>query len=329
MKVLITGGAGFVGGALAGALASEGVEVDIADNFSRGSKDGHLRDLIDKEAVRLVDADLTNADGLGELSDDYDYIYHLAAIIGVRNVMEKPQEVLWNNVAMMGHLLNYARRQKSLKRFVFASTSEVYAGSLQHLDMAFPTPETTPIALTDLAHPRTSYMLSKLYGEAMCQLSDLPVTIVRPHNFYGPRMGMSHVIPELLARAYRCPPGEGLEVFSPDHLRTFCFIDDAVRLVRALAESDGGLGGTFNVGVEEPEYNILQVAQIVLQTVGVSLDLIPGETHAGSPARRSPDMTATHSVVDARAEISLSEGIERTWAWYRERLDNPALEMAV
>ena len=172
-------------------------------------------------------------------------------------------------------------------------------------------------------------MLSKLYGEAMCQLSDLPVTIVRPHNFYGPRMGMSHVIPELLARAYRCPPGEGLEVFSPDHLRTFCFIDDAVRLVRALAESDGGLGGTFNVGVEEPEYNILQVAQIVLQTVGVSLDLIPGETHAGSPARRSPDMTATHSVVDARAEISLSEGIERTWAWYRERLDNPALEMAV
>jgi UDP-glucose 4-epimerase len=329
MKVLITGGAGFVGGALASALAAEGMEIDIADNLSRGLKDEYLSDLIEGNAVRLIDADLTKADGLGGLSDDYTYIYHLAAIIGVRNVMEKPQEVLWNNVAMTGHLLDVARRQKDLKRFVFASTSEVYAGSLQHLDMVFPTPETTPIALTDLAQPRTSYMLSKLYGEAMCQQSNLPFTIVRPHNFYGPRMGMSHVIPELLARAYRCPPGEGLEVFSADHLRTFCYIDDAVRLVRALAESDGGLGGTFNVGVEKPEHSILQVAQIVLETVGVSLELIAGETHIGSPARRSPDMTATHNVIKARAEISLSKGIAKTWTWYRKRLDNPASEMAI
>jgi UDP-glucose 4-epimerase len=329
MKVLITGGAGFVGGALASALAAEGMQIDIADNLSRGLKDEYLDDLIDSRAVRLVDADLTKADGLGGLSDDYAYIYHLAAIIGVRNVMEKPQEVLWNNVAMTGHLLDVARRQKDLKRFVFASTSEVYAGSLQYIDMAFPTPETTPIALTDLAHPRTSYMLSKLYGEAMCQQSALPMTIVRPHNFYGPRMGMSHVIPELLARAYRCQPGEGLEVFSPDHLRTFCFIDDAVRLVRALAESDGGLGGTFNVGVEKPEYSILQVAQIVIETVGVALELVGGETHTGSPARRSPDMTATHDVIKTQAEISLADGVARTWAWYRERLDDPTSEMAV
>ena len=87
------------------------------------------------------------------------------------------------------------------KLFVFASTSEVYAGSLEHFGLPIPTPETAPLGLPDLGRPRTTYMLSKIYGEALCRHAGLPFTILRPHNLYGPRMGMAHVIPELHARA--------------------------------------------------------------------------------------------------------------------------------
>src|SRR5262249_42666036 len=146
------------------------------------------------------------------------------------------------------NVIKVARRQTDLRRLIFPSTSEVYAGTLQYFGMPFPTPETTPLTVTDLAQPRTSYMLSKIYGEALCHHADVPFTIVRPHNVYGPRMGMAHVIPELLKRAYQAPTGGRLSVSSADHKRTFCYVDDAVEFIVRLAEAPTGLSGTFNIG---------------------------------------------------------------------------------
>ena len=88
--------------------------------------------------------------------------------------------------------IDIAKKQKRLKRLLFASTSEVYAGTLRYHGLEFPTTEETPLTVSDLRHPRTSHMLSKIYGEALLRQSNLPYTIFRPHNFYGPRMGMSH-----------------------------------------------------------------------------------------------------------------------------------------
>jgi nucleoside-diphosphate-sugar epimerase len=92
---------------------------------------------------------------------------------------------------MLENVLTLARDQRDFSRFLFASTSEVYAGTLQYFGMPIPTPENTPLAMTALDEPRTSYMISKIMGEAMCQQSGLPFTIFRPHNVYGPRMGMA------------------------------------------------------------------------------------------------------------------------------------------
>src|SRR5260370_36313409 len=107
----------------------------------------------------------------------------------------------------VGNVIGFARSETELRRLVFPSTSEVYAGTLQYFGMPFPTPETTPLAITDLAQPRASYMLSKIYGEALCQHAGVPFTIVRPHNVYGRRMRMAHAVPERLNRTHQNPTG--------------------------------------------------------------------------------------------------------------------------
>src|SRR5262249_20176530 len=177
--------------------------------------------------VKLYQFDVRDAQKVQELPKDYDQIYHFAAIIGVQNVLKRPYFVLADNMLMLLNIIQLATKQSRLKRFIFASTSEVYAGTLQKFSLPIPTPETVSLALPDLDHPRTSYMLSKIYGEALIHQAQVPFTIVRPHNFYGPRMGLSHVIPELLKKAHFAKMGEPIEVFSIDHRRTFCFIRDA------------------------------------------------------------------------------------------------------
>jgi nucleoside-diphosphate-sugar epimerase len=160
-------------------------------------------------------------------------------------------------------------------------------------------------------------MLSKVYGEAACHYAELPFTIVRPHNIYGPRMGLSHVVPELLQRVYGADEGGTLEVFSPRHQRTFCYVDDAVELIRRAAESDACEGETLNVGAEEPEIAIVELAQLIAAVVGKQLKIVPGGDTAGSPPRRRPDMKRTRSLTGFEPVISLREGIERTYEWYR------------
>jgi UDP-glucose 4-epimerase len=315
-KTLIIGGAGFVGAHLARALLGAGERVDVLDNFSRGVRDPFLEET-GRLGAGLIDADVLNPAACARLDEGYSVIYQFAAIIGVRHVLERPYEVLLKNVMIQAAAIELARRQKALQRFVFTSTSEVYAGSLLHMQMPIPTPESVPLALTDLSHPRTSYMLSKLYGEAMCHQSRLPFTIVRPHNIYGPRMGLVHVLPELMARARALPRGGQLEVASVDHRRAFCYIDDAVQLLIRLAAAPDGRGGTFNLGNQEQELSIGEVARLVLQAVGrTDLQLVARPETPGSPQRRCPEMSQTLAVTGFHPAIGLEEGISRTYAWY-------------
>lgn len=317
MKALITGGAGFIGYHLTKELLDNGYQIVLADNFSRGVKDRFLLELEQNPDVTFLSMDLAIKENVEKLGLDFDYIYHLAAIIGVQNVLDHPYDVLKKNVQLLFHMIDLAKRQEHLKRFIFASTSEIYAGTLQYYDMAIPTPETTPLTITPLEHPRTSYMLSKIYGEALLQQCGIPFTIVRPHNFYGPRMGMSHVIPELLKKAYIADTDEKLEVFSVDHRRTFCYISDAVTMIRMLAESADAAGQAFNIGNEMPEISIMEVAQIVLKAVGKELEIEAKPATAGSPSRRCPSMEKTEECIGYRGTIALMEGIQKTFDWYK------------
>ncbi len=320
MRILITGGAGFIGAHLARRLLADDARVDLIDDLSRGRMDADLAALAAQPGLRCIARDLLAPDCFDDLGSDYDIVFHLAAIVGVANVTRQPAAVLRRNLEMQLAALDFARRQVRLRRFVFASTSEVHAGTQALFDLPVPTPEGAPVALPDLAQPRATYLLSKVYGEALCHHADLPFTIIRPYNIYGPRMGMAHVVPELLRRAERTPEGGSLTVYSMNHRRAFCYVGDAVELIARLALAEDALGGVFNVGNQAEEVSVGQLAELVAATVGRRLTLAPGPDTPGSPSRRCPDLSRTSTATGYVAGVSLPVGLSRTYDWYRDHV---------
>lgn len=330
MKILITGGAGFIGGHLANLLLqNDGAQIDLLDNFSRAVHDPFLEKLKANPNVGLVEEDLLEHGALDDLADDYTHIVHFAAIVGVVHVLNKPYEVLRKNEGMMFAALDLAHRQKNLERFVFASTSEIVAGTLLEYGIDVPTPETTPICMPDPSDVRHTYLLSKLYGEALCHHSGMPFTCVRPHNVYGPRMGLVHVVPELAKKIHALDEGSDLEVFSPEHKRAFCYVDDAVEIIARLMTGGEDSKGVFNLGTQDPEVTIKEVAQTVVDVIGKPINLVDGPTMTGSPTRRCPDMSKTTSACGYASQVSLKDGIDKTLAWYDEFVFNSGGPSAV
>ncbi|MFC7049272.1 NAD-dependent epimerase/dehydratase family protein [Emcibacter nanhaiensis] len=319
-KILITGGAGFIGLHLAEKLLKSGNEIHLLDNFARAAKDPDLEAFLSQKNVTLIEADLLDPSFIDKLDTDYNIIYHFAAIIGVPHVLGRPYEVLTKNVELLSNIIEFAKKQKNLNRLVFASTSEIYAGTLKYFDLPIPTPEDTPLGLTDLAEPRTSYMLSKIYGEAMCHHSKLPFTIIRPHNVYGPRMGMSHVVPILLERAYKLEGDVPLKVYSPTHKRTFCYVDDAVDLLERVALTPECEGVALNLGSTDDEITMETLALAIIKTTGKGKGLTYMPETEGSVPRRCPDMTKAMELTGYQSKVSLEEGLARTFEWYKQNI---------
>ncbi len=227
--VLITGGSGFIGLHLAKFLLKKKYTVHVLDDFSRGLNDADFKEVLPNKSFKLYKLNLLKKKL--NINFQYNYIFHLAAIVGVSNVIKSPYKVLTNNILILEKVIEFAKKQKKLKRFFFSSSSEVYADSIKYKFAKIPTDEKVTLVIKNLENKRSSYFISKIYGEMMCFHSGLPITIIRPHNIYGPRMGMSHVIPELLKRCYFLEDKKKLGVYSPSHKRTFCYIDDAIQMI--------------------------------------------------------------------------------------------------
>ena len=319
-KVLITGGAGFIGYHLAKKLSNNDYHITIADNNARGVVDKELKELKELSNVDYIQLDVLQKNELNKLDRDYDFIFHMAAIIGVVHVLNHPYEVLTKNISMLENIIDFSREQNSLKRLFFASTSEIYAGTLKHFDLIVPTKEDTPLTVTDLTHPRTSYMLSKIYGEALCQQSGVPFTLFRPHNIYGPRMGMAHVIPEQLRKAYDAKNGDSVAVFSVNHTRCFCYIDDAIEMLCKMMESSKCEGEVLNLGTQNPEISMKEVAKVCFLAAGKKLKIDIKPDSPGSPTRRGPDMSKTINLINFESQVNFVNGVGRTYDWYRKNI---------
>ncbi len=320
-KVLITGGAGFIGLSLAKKLAKENFEVHLLDNFSRAVMDLELNETLAQPNIKVLEIDLSDQESCKKIDLNYSYIFHLAAIIGVSHVTKNPYSVLTENISMLKNIIEVANTQNKLSRFFFSSTSEVYAGTLEKFDIPIPTPEDTPLTVSNLEDARSSYMLSKIYGEAMCHHSGLPFTIFRPHNVYGPRMGMSHVVPEQLFKAYSSSENQTIEVFSPSHTRSFCFIDDAVELMYNLLD-DKCKNLVFNLGSDFQEISILELVKICHQIIGKNLNIVEMDDTAGSPTRRAPDITLAKKLLNYQPMVDLETGVKKTYLWYEDNVFN-------
>lgn len=320
-KILITGGAGFIGYHLASRLAEDkGNHVTLLDNFSRGQKDILFEALTARPNVKSLSLDITKEPALNNVDDDYDEVYHFAAMLGVRNVLEKPHEVLRVNSIATLFLLDWFCRSKS-KKIVFASTSEVYAWTHKIMPLPIPTPEDVPLVLTDIEDPRATYAASKIFGEVSvrqyCKIYHKPFTIVRYHNVYGPRMGNQHVIPEMCSRILG---GENpLAVYSGENTRSFCYVSDAVEATLLAMREKSSEGATFNVGNDEEEIKILDLSKKILKKMGLQVPVVSKPVTHDPVSRRCPDLKKARALLNYKPQVSLEEGLSVTLDWYKNQ----------
>lgn len=312
-RVLITGGAGFVGLHLARRLLRDGAEPVLLDDFSRGADDADLAEIRRHAAVVTHDLTTPLPDRLP--GKDFDAVYHLAAVVGVQRANEQPGRVLRTNLLATLHLLDWCRAHPPGALFL-SSTSEVADGALRAGLSAFPSPEELPFVLTDPRAPRSSYALSKIVSETLFlqQNTGARVRIGRYHNIYGPRMGRSHVIPQFIERALS--GANPFDIYGDAQTRAFCYIDDAVDATTGLTR----LGGTepiiANIGNDREEIRIRDLAQRVLDLAAAQPEITVHRPPAGSPDRRLPELSVLRGVLGYEPKTDLDTGLRETFDWY-------------
>jgi len=261
MRVLITGGAGFIGSHLADHYVSAGNAVTLLDNFSTGSltNTAHL-----DGKVTTIDGDIRNIELVDELTKDADLVLHMAAALGVNTILESPLESMSTNITGSEVVLNAAAKYN--KRIIIASTSEIYGKNTKQ-----PLSETDDRVVGAPQKIRWTYSDAKAIEEAMAfalhQEKKLPVTTVRLFNTAGPRQtgryGM--VVPRFVQAALKNEPltiyGDGTQS------RVFCHVADAVQAIASMAASEATIGDVFNVG-GTGEVTIMQLAEQVIKITG-------------------------------------------------------------
>jgi nucleoside-diphosphate-sugar epimerase len=318
VRYLLTGGAGFLGSALARRLLADGDEVIVLDDFSRPS-------------VRLLPADceirhgdVRNPNTVTWAMRGCDRVVHLAYKQGTRVFYDEPRKVLDVAVHGMTAVLT-ACEATGCRDMLLVSSSEAY-----QVPPVVPAPETVPLTVPDVLNPRYSYgggkILSELMAVAWARTGTLDrLIIVRPHNIIGPDMGREHVIPEFclqmnrLVREY--PDPAQVTTFgiqgTGEETRSFCWIGDCIDQLCLLLDKATPGQGIYHVGTMD-ERTISEVAHAVAACYGREIKVVPGTLQEGSPLRRLPDTFKIRALGYA-PKVPFSEAVARTVRWYQDR----------
>jgi UDP-glucose 4-epimerase len=312
VRALLTGGAGFIGSHLAERLLELGHEVHVLDNLSTGSID-NIAHLKGRAGFHYVIDTVTNEPLLAEMIDQCDVVYHLAAAVGVKLIVEQPVHTIETNVHGTEVVLKHANKKKKL--VVIASTSEVYGKSAD-----VPFREGADLVLGATVKHRWAYACSKLIDEflalAYWKEKKLPIIIVRLFNTVGPRQTGQYgmVLPTFVRQALA---GQPITVFGDGtQSRSFTYVADVVDALVKLAQEPRAIGEVFNIGNTE-EVSIRELADRVKRIAGSSspVQLVPYDEayEAGfeDMPRRVPDISKVAQLVGFQPRLGLDEIICR------------------
>jgi len=320
VRYLITGGAGFIGSHLAEELLRQGNEVSIIDNLSTGSID-NISHLKSKEAFRYAIDDIANEQLLAEHIDWCDTVFHLAAAVGVKLIVESPVQTIETNI--YGTQLVFKHASKKKRKVILASTSEVYGKSEK-----VPFSEEDDMVLGPTRKSRWSYAASKAVDEFLAlsytKEKTLPTVIARLFNTVGPRQvghyGM--VIPTFISQAL---DGKPITVFGDgNQSRCFCYVGDTVEGLIRLSLSDDTIGKVFNLGTNE-EITINELAEKVKQLVNPSVEIkhIPYEKAYEEGfedmRRRMPDISRIREAIGFKPTKKIDEILNLTTEHFRKQ----------
>lgn len=310
MRVLVAGGAGFIGSTMCRKLIERGDHVVCVDNLITGSAE-NIKPVLDHERATFVQADI--ADDEVEVEGPFDAVVNLASPASPADFEPLALEILATGSRGVANMLELAMRKGA--RFLQASTSEVYGEPHVH-----PQPETYWGNVNPIG-PRSMYDEAKRFGEALTtayhRRYGLDVRIARIFNTYGPGMRADdgRVVSNFVTQALRGQPltvyGDGLQT------RSFCFVDDEVDGLLALLGSS--YVGPVNIGNDE-ELTMLQLAELVLELVGSSSEIVYTELPVDDPSQRRPDLTLARRELGWQPQVSIDEGLARTIEWFRARV---------
>lgn len=320
MRILITGGAGFIGGHLTEALLKRGDDVVIADNFSTGSRENIFP--VNGKSAEVVEMDIAcQADKLRELIRNADAVFHLAAAVGVELVVNEPIRTIQTNIDGSANVIKAAAEFD--KRIFIASTSEVYGKSENDRFC-----ENDDLLIGSPYHSRWSYACSKLLDEfylmAYHQSAGLRGTVVRFFNTVGPRQTGKYgmVVPRFITAALQNKP---LKVYGDgEQSRCFCHVFDVVRALLLLLDNDASIGEIFNIGSDRL-ISIKELAQLVISELNSQsvIEYIPySEAYSKGfedMRRRKPSTGKLQHLVNWQPENSLEKIISDVAAEIRKK----------
>jgi dTDP-glucose 4,6-dehydratase len=308
-RAVVTGGAGFLGSHLCERLLRAGVQVICLDNFLTGAP-ANIAHLIGEPGFRVIKCDLTD---FVHVPGELDLVLHLASAASPADYLRLPVETL--KVGSLGtlHALGLAKDKEA--RFVLASTSEVYGDPLEHPQRETYWGNVNPVG------PRSVYDEAKRFAEALTTAYRLScgtdTAIVRIFNSYGPRMRPNdgRAIPTFIRQALA---GEPLTVTGDgSQTRSVCYVEDTIRGILALAESDAA--GPVNIGSPD-ELSMLELAELIRELTGSSSPIEHIDRPVDDPTVRRPDTTLARELLGWHPRVPLRDGLARTIDWFVEEL---------
>jgi nucleoside-diphosphate-sugar epimerase len=315
-RILLTGGAGFIGSQLARRLAG-GNGIVIFDNLHRDAL--RFTDLGSHPNVTLVRGDVLDKEALLEAARGCDIVVHLAAIAGVDTVMGMPTRTIKVNLLGTLNALD-AAVEAGVKRFVDFSTSEVFGS---HVYMA---EEHNATTLGVVGESRWTYAVSKLAAEHLTHSyhreCGLPTVTIRPFNVYGPQQVGIGAIHTFVEDALR---GKDLVIHGDgNQIRAWCFVDDMVDGALLCLEKDEAVGHVFNIGNPSGTVTVANLAHLIKKLTQSDSRVIYGYKDYVDIELRIPSIKKAQNMLGYRPKVDLEEGLLRTISWYRERLHDQA-----